>query len=103
MFLAVALLLGPGLLLHAQSSGGEEPRPVKEVVTPEYPALAKQLKLRGTVKVEVVIAPDGKVKKAHVIGGHPLLAVEAEKAALLTRFEAAPKETTQVIQYRFGD
>ena len=99
--LAAALMLGSWPLLRAQSAEGEAPRRVKLAVKPEYPALAKRMNLSGVVKVEAVIAPDGKVKRARVVGGHPLLAAEAEKAALMMRFEAAPNETTQVIEFRF--
>ena len=75
---------------------------MKAAVRPEYPELARHLNLTGLVKVEVLIAPDGKVKKAHVVGGHPVLGLEAEKAALRTEFEAGPRESTQVIEFRFG-
>ena len=100
--LVAVLVLALGTSLRAQSADGDSLRRVKSAVTPEYSALAKRLNLSGVVKVSVVIAPDGKVKDAHVIGGHPVLAVEAEKAALQTRFEPGPKETTQVIEFRFG-
>jgi outer membrane biosynthesis protein TonB len=100
--LMAALVLTFGISLRAQSADGDSLRRVKTAVTPEYSPLAKRLNLIGVVKVSVVIAPDGKVKQAHVIGGHPVLAVEAEKAALLTRFEPGPKETTQIIEFRFG-
>ncbi len=95
-------MLGPEFALSAQSADGDAPRRIKAGITPEYPELAKRMKLSGVVKVEVVIAPDGKVKKARVIGGHPVLAAEAEKAALLTKFEPGSKETTQIIEFRFG-
>jgi TonB family protein len=100
--LLAALVLTFGFSLRAQSADGDSLRRIKSAVTPEYSALAKRLNLSGVVKVSVLIAPDGKVKDAHVIGGHPVLAVEAEKAALQTRFEPGPKETTQVIEFRFG-
>jgi TonB family protein len=87
---------------HAQSSVSSPPRQIKVTVKPEYSALAKRLNLNGAVKVEVQVAPDGKVKKAHVLGGHPVLAVDAEKAALLTQFEPGPKETTQILEFQFG-
>lgn len=77
-------------------------RKIRVTIKPEYSPLAKQLKLTGNVRVEVQIAPDGKVKKAHVVGGHPVLALDAEKAALLTEFEPGPKETTQIIEFHFG-
>jgi TonB family protein len=86
----------------AQSNPVGPPRQVKISVQPMYSALAKRLNLNGVVRVEVQVAPDGKVKKAHVLGGHPVLAVDAEKAALLTEFEPGPKETTQVLEFRFG-
>jgi len=101
LLLAAALVLAIGISLRAQSAEGDAPRHVKSAVKPEYPLLARQMKLSGAVRVEIVIAPDGKVKHTRVVGGHPLLANEAEKAALMMRFEAAPKETTQVIEFRF--
>ncbi len=87
---------------NSQGSTANSPRAVKVMVKPEYSALAKRLNLNGAVKVEVQVAPDGKVKKAHVLGGHPVLAVDAEKAALMTEFEAGPKETTQILEFHFG-
>ncbi len=101
LLVAAALTLGSWPSLRAQSAEGEAPRRVKLAVKPEYPALAKRMNLSGVVKVEAVIAPDGKVKRARVVGGHPLLAAEAEKATLMMTFESAPKETTQVIEFRF--
>ncbi len=85
-----------------QSGATTTTRQVKVMVKPEYSALAKRLNLSGSVKVEVIVAPDGKVKKAHVLGGHPVLAVDAEKAAMMTEFEAGPKETSQVLEFHFG-
>lgn len=86
----------------AQNPSTGSVRQVKVSVEPMYSALAKRLNLSGSVRVEVQIAPNGKVKKAHVLGGHPVLAVDAEKAALMTEFEPAPKETTQVLEFHFG-
>ena len=42
--------------------------------SPQYPELAKKMNLSGTVKIEVVVAPNGTVKEARVVGGHPVLA-----------------------------
>jgi hypothetical protein len=52
------------------------------------------------VRVEVVVATDGKVKKVHVIGGHPVLALDAERAAIL--FEPAAKQTAQVLEFQIS-
>ena len=86
----------------AQSIAASSSGAVKATVKPEYSALAKRLNLNGAVRVEVQVAPDGRVKRAHVLGGHPVLAVDAEKAALLTEFEPGPKETTQILEFHFG-
>jgi hypothetical protein len=55
------------------------------------------LNLSGVVRVEVQIAPDSKVKKVRVVGGHPVLALDAERAAA-----PGPKESTQIIEFHIG-
>ena len=76
-------------------------RPVRHMVTPAYPELAKKLNLTGTVRVEVTIGPDGVVKRTRVLGGHPVLAAEAERAAEKSTFEPSSTETVEVIDFKF--
>lgn len=59
------------------------------------------MNLTGVVKIEVVIGADGKVKRTRVLGGHPVLASEAERAAQQSEFEPGPMETTEVIDFKF--
>lgn len=80
----------------------ETRRKVKVLVKPQYPELAKRLSLSGVVKIEVTIGADGKVKRTHVVGGHPVLASEAERAAQQCEFEPGPKETTEVVEFKFN-
>ena len=94
----LAFHLGVSVCAYAQS---EEKRAVKHLVTPVMPELAKRLNLTGTVRIEVTIAPDGTVKRSRVIGGHPVLAVEAEHAAQKSTFEPGPRETTETIDFKF--
>ena len=54
------------------------------------------------MKIEVTIGPDGKVKRTRVLGGHPVLATEAEKAAKQTEFEPGPRETVEVLEFKFS-
>ena len=61
------------LCAAAANTSGQEARKAISRPTPRYPAVAKQMGLVGTVKVEIVIGPDGKVKTTNVIGGHPVL------------------------------
>jgi outer membrane biosynthesis protein TonB len=69
----------------------EEKRPVKRLVQPLVPELARKLNLIGAVKIEVTIAPDGTVKRTRVIGGHPVLASAAESAAQKSTFQPGPE------------
>ena len=47
---------------------------------PAYPALAKQARISGVVKLQAVISKDGTVQNLAVIGGHPLLIPAALEA-----------------------
>jgi hypothetical protein len=53
--------------------------------------------------VEVVVAPNGTVKSAKAIGGHPLLIDSAVTAAKATKYEASAEETKELIVYNFNN
>jgi protein TonB len=56
-------------------------------VQPEYPALAMQAHVRGTVVVNAVIDEHGNVVQARALNGHPLLVPAALKAVLQWKYE----------------
>jgi periplasmic protein TonB len=76
-------------------------RRAKSKVWPTYPELARKMNLAGVVKIEVVVSPNGTVKGARVVGGHPVLANAALDAAKKWRFEPASAETSGVIDFKF--
>jgi TonB family protein len=90
-----------GVRIRAQDDQSEIVRRVKTRVEPEYPDLARKMNLSGTVKVEVVVAPNGTVKEAKVVGGHPVLAGAALDAVRKWRFEPAAVETSGVVEFKF--
>lgn len=98
--LSILAILSFMLLAPAQVSAAD--RALKSKVTPVYPELAKKMSVSGTVKVEVTIAPNGSVKNVKVIGGHPLLVDAAVDAVKRFKYEAAPDETTQVVEFKFS-
>jgi protein TonB len=53
---------------------------------PPYPALAKQMRLQGTVVIQVLIDENGKVLSARPVSGHPMLIPEAQRAAMQAKF-----------------
>jgi TonB family protein len=77
-------------------------RKVKTRIPPDYPELAKRMSLAGTVKLEVVVASNGSLKNAKVLGGHPVLATAALDAIKRWKFEPANAESTGTIEFRFA-
>jgi len=103
--LLAVLILGVAaepVQLHAQQSQNDElVRRAKSRVQPAYPELARKMNISGTVKISVVVAPNGTVKEARVVGGHPVLATAALDAAKKWRFEPASGESTGIIDFKF--
>jgi len=104
--LLVGLALGVSPLHHAcafgqESSPESSKRKVKTRVMPDYPPLAKQMKVTGKVKIETTIAADGHVTNTRVVGGSPLLVSAALDAVKKWRFEPAAKETVEMIEFDF--
>jgi len=85
----------------AESNNDEIMRRAKIKVQPAYPELARKMQISGTVKIEVIVSPNGTVKEARVVGGHPVLATAALDAAKRWRFEPAPSESSGVIDFKF--
>ena len=102
--LAVATIVAAFNLPHAgaQTTQNDEiSRRAKSKVQPVYPELARKMSITGTVKIEVTVAPNGTVKEARVVGGHPVLANSALDAAKKWRFEPAGADSTGVIEFKF--
>jgi TonB family protein len=87
--------------LRGQDAQNEITRRAKSKVPPVYPELARKMNITGTVKVEVVVAPNGTVKEAKVVGGHPVLANAALDAVRKWRFEPAAMESSGVVDFKF--
>ena len=59
------------------------------------------MQISGTVRVEAVITPNGKVKFTQVVGGSPVLAKAAVDAIEKWRWAPAPQETKELIELSF--
>jgi protein TonB len=75
-------------------------------VEPHYPALARQMRLEGTVRLHAIIGIDGAVRELEVESGHPLLARAAREAVLQwryrpTRLNGEPVEVETTIEVIF--
>jgi TonB family protein len=76
-------------------------RKVKNKVAPTYPDVARRMSIAGTVKVLVVVAPNGSIKSTKVVGGHPILVNSALEALKRWRFEPGPDENTGIVEFKF--
>lgn len=101
MLTRIQLLLGTLLLVSvltasASAAADDANRKIKSKVAPAYPELAKKLGIVGLVRLEVLVATDGKVKTVTVKGGNPVLAEAAEKAIAKWRYTSGVEETIAV-------
>ncbi|HEY4904301.1 MAG TPA: energy transducer TonB [Candidatus Sulfotelmatobacter sp.] len=80
----------------------EAHRKVVSRVAPEYPSLARSVNIRGNVKVEALVSPNGTVKTAEVKGGHPLLVQSALNAVYKWKWEPGAKETRELVMIQFS-
>jgi TonB family protein len=85
----IAVLLWGASAFAQTATTDESKRKVKSKTAPAYPELARRMNVSGKVKIEVVIAPDGRVKSTRVIGGHPLLVQTCQDAVKEWKFMAA--------------
>lgn len=76
-------------------------RKVKSRVEPTYPDIARRMGISGTVKLQVVVAPNGTVKETKVLGGHPILINAAVDAVKKWRFESASTESSGTVEFKF--
>jgi TonB family protein len=93
-------LLASATTFHAVAQG-ELTRKTKTKVTPVYPDLAKRLNITGTVKVLVVVSPNGSLKDTKVVGGNPILVNAAMEALKKWKFEPADTESSGTVEFKF--
>lgn len=99
----IALLATSAMLRPVPALAQEElTRKVKSKIAPVYPDIARRMNITGTVKVSVVVSPNGTIKSTKVVGGHPLLVTAAVDALKKWKFEPASDETTGTVEFRFS-
>ncbi len=59
---------------------------VTNKVPPEYPAIARQLKIEGPVELEAVVTESGTVEKVNIVSGNPVLTRPAADAVKKWKF-----------------
>jgi len=100
---SVIILLAPVFVATAQNAPAASPsgRKVISRVAPVCPELARRMHIQGVVKLEAIVKANGSVRATRVLGGNPVLVEAATDAVTKWKFEAAPNETTEVVQLSF--
>jgi TonB family protein len=103
VFLLFLLALFCGASLAGADVPAEHPptRKVLKKVLPPYPELARQLNIKGAVRLLVIVEPNGKVKAARALGGNPAFVQAAMRVIDNWRFEPAPEQTTEIVEIKF--
>jgi TonB family protein len=60
---------------------------VQSKVEPEYPPMAKQLRIAGSVEIEALISESGAVEKVNIVKGNPMLTKAAADAVAKWKFK----------------
>ena len=73
---------------------------------PTYPALARQARIQGTVRLEAIISKEGVIEELKVVSGHPLLIQSALDAVRQWRYQptmlnGVPVEVVTTIDVNF--
>ena len=73
-------------------------------VSPQYPAVARQMKISGHVEIEAVINTDGSVASVKAVSGNPMLtqpAIAAVERWKFTPFTSNGENTKAVVTLGF--
>jgi protein TonB len=91
--IAGSAFVGAGLAQDAPKkvTRNEGLNAVTSKVTPEYPAIARQLKIEGMVELEALVTESGTVEKVNILSGNPVLTRPASEA--LKKWKYAPFTT----------
>lgn len=90
------------LVFAAGSAFAQQERRLIRRVEPIYPDLARTNRIKGAVKLRLVVGRDGRVKSAEPLGGHPLLIEAALSAVEQWKYEAAGEETKLTVEFKLG-
>ena len=77
-------------------------RKIVQPVVPVYPELARNANIAGTVRLLVVVAPNGSVKSVQAVGGNPVLIKVAQEAVTNWKFAPSTEETREPIELHFS-
>ena len=76
-------------------------RKAKSNPRPEYPELARKMKIEGMARVLLTVNSEGSVIKVKELGGNPVLVDALAQAAHKWKYEPADHDTEIEVRYEF--
>jgi len=76
-------------------------RKAKSNPPPEYPELARKMKIEGMARVLLTVSSEGSVVKVKELGGNPVLVDALAQAAHKWKYEPAERESEIEVRYEF--
>ncbi len=83
---SILFLLAPAAMADMQVTEAAAKEAAVAKTPPEYPAMARQLKITGKVELEVTIATAGTVEDVRIVSGNPVLTKSCAKAVAEWKF-----------------
>ncbi len=103
-FLIALCMICASSLLRAQNAtmSSKTPRKVLQKVQPQYPAVLREGRFEGQVRVQATVRPDGSVARVENRGGNPMFSQFAEEAVMHWKYATAPGQTVEEVVFNFG-
>jgi|ERR1051326_7958532 TonB family protein len=87
----------------AQSSQAQTTsRKLKLSAPPEYPELARKMKIEGVARVLLTVTTDGRVVGIKELGGNPVLVAALVQAVKKWKYEPADRESEIEVRFEFA-
>jgi len=102
--IAFCLMLAASARIFAQNA---EPAPkakrkVIVSVQPQYPAVLREGRFEGQVRIAATVLANGNVSKVETLGGNPMLSQFAEAAVKNWKYAPGPAQTVEEVVFNFN-
>jgi TonB family protein len=77
-------------------------RKVLVSLQPPYPALLREGRFEGQVRIAATVLANGSVSKVETLGGNPMLSQFAEAAVKNWKYAPGPAQTVEEVVFNFG-
>jgi TonB family protein len=99
--LVFCLALGSVFALRAQS-GEQSGRKVIRSEKPDYPAVLKNARIGGVIRLRATVLANGTVANIEILGGSPVLAESAVKSVMKWKYAPAAARSNEIVTVEFS-